>query len=115
MDARVISAFTRVFDALLPAHDGSHQAASFTYSKSPGLLSMPTRGGAIQLANLPGSTTCFIKLWMKSPSCVDGSHLSCCAFQVVASTISPVCDALMSLNSPIWRWKATCGSWNVHG
>jgi len=23
MDARVISAFTRVFDALLPAHDGS--------------------------------------------------------------------------------------------
>jgi hypothetical protein len=32
-------------------------AASFTYSKSPGLLSMPTRGGAIQLANLPGSVT----------------------------------------------------------
>jgi hypothetical protein len=31
------------------------QAAIFTYSKSPGLLSMPTRGGAIQLANLPGS------------------------------------------------------------
>ena len=32
-------------------------AAIFTYSKSPGLLSMPTRGGAIQLANLLGSTT----------------------------------------------------------
>ena len=30
-------------------------AASFTYSKSPGLLSMPTRGGAIQDANLSGS------------------------------------------------------------
>jgi hypothetical protein len=26
-------------------------AAIFTYSKSPGLLSMPMRGGAIQLAN----------------------------------------------------------------
>ncbi len=35
----------------------SRQAASFTYSKSPGLLSIPTRGGAIQLANLPGSST----------------------------------------------------------
>jgi hypothetical protein len=30
-------------------------AASFTYSKSPGLLSMPTRGGAIHGANFPGS------------------------------------------------------------
>jgi hypothetical protein len=26
-------------------------AAIFTYSRSPGLLSMPMRGGAIQLAN----------------------------------------------------------------
>jgi len=26
MDARVLSAFTRVFDALLPAHDGSKMA-----------------------------------------------------------------------------------------
>ena len=32
-----------------------HHAAIFTYSKSPGLLSMPTFGGAIQPANLPGS------------------------------------------------------------
>ena len=35
---------------------GKAQASAiFTYSKSPGLLSMPTLGGAIQLANLPGS------------------------------------------------------------
>src|SRR2546430_6257919 len=31
------------------------QAASFTYSKSPGLLSIPTRGGAIQPANCEGT------------------------------------------------------------
>jgi len=31
------------------------QAASFTYSKSPGLLSIPTRGGAIQPANWEGT------------------------------------------------------------
>src|SRR5438876_12425986 len=102
MDARVISAFTRVFDALLPAHDGSHQAASFTYSKSPGLLSMPTRGGAIQLANLPGSTTWRIRLWMKSPSSFEGSHLSFWLFQAASSSSSPLGNALTSLNSPIW-------------
>ena len=34
---------------------GPIQPASFTYSKSPGLLSMPVRGGAIHEANLPGS------------------------------------------------------------
>src|SRR5947208_15772962 len=79
-------------------------AASFTYSKSPGLLSMPTRGGAIQLANLPGSTTCFIMLWMKSPYCVDGSHLSCCAFLLVAATIWPFRDALMSFNWRVCLW-----------
>jgi hypothetical protein len=37
-------------------------AAIFTYSKSPGLLSMPMRGGAIQLANRPGSVTRCIRL-----------------------------------------------------
>ena len=30
---------------------------NWTYSKSPGLLSMPTFGGAIQPANFPGSQT----------------------------------------------------------
>jgi hypothetical protein len=28
MDARVISAFTRVFDALLPAHDALHEPSA---------------------------------------------------------------------------------------
>ena len=41
------------------------QAAIFTYSKSPGLLSMPTLGGAIQPANLPGSLTDVISAAMK--------------------------------------------------
>src|SRR5436190_16319969 len=51
------------------AHD-----SIFTYSKSPGLLSMPTLGGAIHEANWPGSLSGFIRLAMKSPSAVDGSH-----------------------------------------
>src|SRR5690349_8979475 len=54
------------------AQGGDCYAAIFTYSKSPGLLSMPTRGGAIQLANLPGSVTDVIRLLMNSPSSVDG-------------------------------------------
>ena len=37
---------------------------SLTYSKSPGLLSMPTFGEAIQPANLPGSKQGFISDWM---------------------------------------------------
>ena len=40
-------------DILLESACG--QAASFTYSKSPGLLSIPTRGGAIQPANWEGT------------------------------------------------------------
>src|ERR1700678_3879911 len=51
-----------------------HHAATITYSKSPGLLSIPTLGGAIQLANVPGSLTGFISSVMKSPSALDGSH-----------------------------------------
>src|SRR5262249_35866385 len=76
-------------------------AAIFTYSKSPGLLSMPTRGGAIQLANLPGSVTGFIRLWMKSPSFFDGSHLSRSRFQVASLTVVPSGVAWNSLNSPM--------------
>ena len=40
----------------------------FTYSKSPGLLSMPAFGGAIQDSNLPGSVCAAISEAMKSPS-----------------------------------------------
>ena len=47
-------------------------AAIFTYSKSPGLLSIPTFGAAIQLAYLPGSLTGSINEAMKSPSDADG-------------------------------------------
>ena len=46
--------------------------AIFTYSNSPGLLSMPTLGGAIQLVNLPASNCGCIRLSMKSRSSSDG-------------------------------------------
>ena len=39
-----------------------------TYSNSPGLLSMPALGGAIQLANRPGRTSGRIRLSMKAAS-----------------------------------------------
>src|SRR5256885_16633721 len=81
----------------------------FTYSKSPGLLSMPTFGGAIHEANLPASVTGSIRLAMKAPSSVDGSH-SPLRFAHVASSIStPSGVACTSLNSPIARWNATFG------
>ena len=60
--------------ALRPGHEDRSYAAIFTYSNSPGLLSMPTFGGAIQPANLPGSVTGFISASMKSPSAFDGKH-----------------------------------------
>src|SRR5687768_16288306 len=73
----------------------------FTYAKSPGLLSMPTLGGAIQPAKLPGSVSGFIRLATKSPSSVDGSH-SVLRLPHVASSISkPSGVACTSLNSPI--------------
>ena len=53
----------------------------FTYSKSPGLLSMPTFGGEIQDAYWPVSVTGFISEAMKSPSAVDGSHSPLRLFQ----------------------------------
>src|ERR1700761_4091442 len=43
-------------------------ASIFTYSKSPGLLSMPRVGGAIHEANAPGSCTGFIRLSTKTLS-----------------------------------------------
>ena len=73
-----------------------------------GLLSMPMRGGAIQPANAR-SRTCFIRLPIKSPSSFDGPLLLS-RFQVASSISLPAGVALTSLNSPIWRWKPTCGS-----
>src|ERR1700742_946622 len=81
----------------------------FTYSKSPGLLSMPTLGGEIQEAKLPASVTGVISEAMKSPSADEGSHSPLRLFQVASSISTPSGVAWISLNSPIWRWKATLG------
>src|SRR6266576_6626662 len=61
----------------------------FTYSKSPGLLSIPTLGGEIQEANSPTSVTGIISEAMKSPSSVDGSHSPFRLFQVASSISTP--------------------------
>src|SRR4249920_853144 len=82
----------------------------FTYSKSPGLLSMPTLGGEIQDTYWPVSVTDVISEAMKSPSSVDGSHSLLRLFQVASSISTPSGVAWMSLNSPIARWNATFGS-----
>src|SRR5689334_6381652 len=87
-----------------------HQLSIFTYSKSPGLLSMPTLGAEIHGANLAGSVSDFIRLAMKSPSSVDGSHSPLRFAQVASSISTPSGVACTSLNSPICRWNATFGS-----
>jgi hypothetical protein len=51
-----------------------------------------------------------IKEAMKSPSTVDGSQSFLRLFQVASSISTPSGVALISLNSPIWRWNATFGS-----
>src|SRR5882672_1980748 len=56
---------------------GCHSCPSYpsrTYSKSTGRPLTPRAGGAIQLANLPGSTTGCIRLWMYSLSSSVGSQ-----------------------------------------
>src|SRR5262249_16793280 len=85
----------------------------FTYSKSPGLLSMPTFGGEIHGANSPISVTGVISEPMKSPSLDDGSQSSRRLLQVVSSIRIPSGVAFTSLNSPIARWKAVCGRLNL--
>src|SRR6266481_2322276 len=95
--------------ALGPGRRKPH-VSIFTYSKSPGLLSMPTLGGEIQEANSPVSVTGVISEAMKSPSSDDGSHSPLRLFQVASSISTPSGVACTSLNSPIWRWKATLGS-----
>src|SRR5262245_15257259 len=90
--------------------EGTHAWCTFTYSKSPGLLSMPALGGAIQDANLPRSQQASIKLAMKSPSTFDGSHWSLRLAHSASVSTSPSGEALTLPNSPMPRWKATCGS-----
>src|ERR1700676_2972434 len=79
----------------------------FTYSKSPGLLSIPTLGGEIQLAKPPISVTGVIREAMKSPSPVEGSQSLLRLFQVASSIRTPSGVAWILPNSPIWRWDAT--------
>src|ERR1700761_6111142 len=91
--------------------DNEPHVSIFTYSKSPGLLSMPTLGGEIHEANSPVAVTGTISEAMKSPSSDDGSHSALRLFQVASSINRPLSGvAWISLNSPIWRWKATFGS-----
>ena len=88
---------------------------SLTYSKSPGWLSMPTRGGAIQPANLPGSQTGFISDWMKSPSAADGSHSSLRLCHSLSDRISPSGVTRAPAKTPIARWKPVWGSFSSNG
>src|SRR3984893_16211276 len=59
----------------VPAFAGTicDHVSIFTYSKSPGLLLIPTLGGEIHGANSPISVTGVISDAMKSPSSADGS------------------------------------------
>src|SRR5262245_28699349 len=84
--------------------------ASFTYSKSPGLLSMPTFGGAIQLANLPGSNSGCISPWMNCRSASEGRNSLRRFCHSCSVRTLPAGSVLMLANSPICRWNATCGS-----
>src|SRR5262249_50840581 len=99
---------------LAPQRGGDgNQDSIFTYSKSPGLLSMPTLGGAIHGANWPIAVTEAINEAMKSPSPVEGSQSSRRLVHVASSISTPSGVACTSLNSPIARWKATCGRLNL--
>ena len=75
------------------ASAGLYARSTFTYSKSPGLLSIPTRGGAIQDANLPRSQHGAISPAIKSPSSFDGSHWSFCFAQSFSRRSSPAGEA----------------------
>src|SRR5262249_55092611 len=90
--------------------DHNHHVSIFTYSKSPGLLSMPTFGADIHEANWPASVTGCISEAMNSPSAVEGTHSPLRLFQVASSIRMPSGVACTSLNSPTARWKAVLGS-----
>jgi hypothetical protein len=77
-----------------------------TYSKSPGLLSMPTFGGAIQLAYLPGFTSGFISDWMKSPSAWVGSQFVAALVHSRRDQVAIRIEVLDRENTPILRLNA---------
>src|SRR6202047_2958571 len=86
--------------------DVSSHVSIFTYSKSPGLLSMPTLGGEIHGANSPTSVTGVIREAMKSPSSAEGSHSFLRLFQVASSISTPSGGAWVALYSPMRRRRA---------
>src|SRR5690349_24692349 len=65
------------------------QVSIFTYSKSPGLLSIPTLGGLIHGAKPPSSVTGVTNEAIRSPSSADGSHSFWRLFQVASSISTP--------------------------
>src|SRR5262249_35608457 len=75
--------------------------AIFTYSNSPGLLSMPTLGGAIQPANLPGSYCGCIRLSMEARASAEGRKESRRCAQSASERTLPSASAWMSENSPM--------------
>eukprot|EP01036_Dinobryon_divergens_P041653 gene41653-55230_t len=79
-----------------------------TYSKSTGWRLMPMTGGAIQPANLPGSTTRPISEATKAKSSGVGSHSALRAVHSASLTTRPSGDILMPASAPIWRLKALC-------
>ena len=99
----------RLLGGGLGGHGGGVAHASFTYSKSPGLLSMPERGGAIHEANAPASRTGRIRLATKALSSAVGRNSSRRRAHYAAPRMSPLGSASIGANSPIRRLNATCG------
>src|SRR5690242_2280812 len=93
---------------------GEEDHAIFTYSNSPGLLSMPTLGGAIHEANLPASYCGCIRLSMKTLSASFGRKSLRWHCHSASLICLPSTSAFTLENSPIFRLNATCGSliWN---
>ena len=72
-------------------------------------------GGAIQFANLPGSTTRPIRLATKARSVSVGSHSATLAFHSASLTTRPSGATFTPDRVPIWRWKALCGVFSRNG
>src|SRR5262245_11232447 len=70
---------------------------------------MPRAGGAIQLANVPGSVTACMRLCTKALSCSVGSHSPCRASHSAWLITRPSGDTCASPNVPMARWKPRCG------
>ena len=78
---------------------------SFTYSKSPGLLSMPTLGGAIQPAYLPGSIAGLHQRLDEIAIRLGGQPfvLALASQSSAAEMMLPSGSTAIGENTPIWR------------